>query len=414
MTFSREQLQSCRRQFPALTRQVDGQPAIFLDGPAGTQVPRRVLDAISGYLIHHNANHGGLFCTSRESDQQLAEAHQALADFLGADDADCVVFGPNMTSLTFAVSRALARTWRAGDEVVVTRLDHDANVTPWVLAARDAGAVVRHVNIRPNDATLDLDDLRTKLTDRTRLVAVSCASNATGSIQPVADICRWVHDAGGLVYLDAVHYAPHALVDVQAFGCDFLACSAYKFFGPHVGVLWGRRKLLESLPAYKVRPAPDHLPDKWMAGTQSHECIVGAMAAVDYLAELGRAAEGDTGLDRRTALGSAYRAIRRYERQLVWQLLDGLRDVPAIKVWGITDPQRASERCPTISITHASRSPAELADQLGRRGIFVWHGNYYALSLTEALGLEPDGMVRIGLVHYNTPDEVERLLGQFG
>ena len=256
MTLSDQQIQWCRRQFPALSRQVGHREAVFLDGPGGTQVPQRVIDAMMAYLANHNANHGGLFETSRQSDQQLAQAHQALADFLGADDPDCVIFGPNMTTLTFALSRALAKTWRAGDEVVVTQLDHDANVTPWVLAAQDAGANVRCVRVHAEDASLDLDDLRAKLTDRTRLLAVCCASNATGSIQPVAEICRWVHQAGGLVFADAVHYAPHALPDVEQLGCDFLACSAYKFYGPHVGVLWGRRELLDELPAYKVRRRP--------------------------------------------------------------------------------------------------------------------------------------------------------------
>jgi cysteine desulfurase family protein (TIGR01976 family) len=411
MTLTPEQVAACRRQFPALARRVHGQPAVFFDGPAGTQVPQRVIDAISSYLTDHNANHGGRFCTSRESDQQLEQAHRALADLLGADDPDCIVFGPNMTSLTFAVSRSLAKTWRPGDEVVVTRLDHDANVTPWVMAARDAGAIVRHVDIHPEDATLDLEDLRSKLTERTRLVAVSCASNATGSIPPVADICQWAHEAGALVYLDAVHYAPHALIDVEQTGCDFLVCSAYKFFGPHVGVLWARRALLEQLTAYKVRPAPDDLPGKWMTGTQNHECIAGTMAAVDYLADLGRNVAGDTALDRRAALRRAYRAIGAYERQLVWQLLDGLAELPDVKVWGITEPARAEQRCPTVSITHARHGPAELAERLGRRGIFLWHGNYYALPLTQALGLEPAGMLRIGLVHYNTGQEVDGLVG---
>jgi cysteine desulfurase family protein (TIGR01976 family) len=410
MTLTPEQVESCRRQFPALARRVDGQPAVFLDGPAGTQVPQRVIDAISSYLVNHNANHEGRFCTSRESDHQLAEAHQAVADLLGADDPDCIVFGPNMTSLTFALSRSLAKTWRSGDEILVTRLDHDANVTPWVMAASDAGATVRHVNIHPEDATLDLEDLRAKLTERTRLVAVCCASNATGSIQPVADICRWAHDAGALAFLDAVHFAPHVLVDVDQLGCDFLVCSAYKFFGPHVGVLWGKRELLEQLTAYKVRPAPDSLPGKWMTGTQNHECIVGAMAAVDYLADLGREVAEHAAPDRRSALRCAYDAISDYERQLVWRLLDGLSSMPNIKVWGITDPGRAAQRCPTLSITHARRTPACMAEQLGERGIFVWDGNYYALSLTQALGLEPEGMLRIGLVHYNTIEEVDRLV----
>ena len=410
MKLSPEQVDFCRRQFPALAIQVDGQPVVYLDGPAGTQVPRRVIEAMSHYLAHNNANHGGLFSTSRESDRVLSLAHHGLADLLGADDPNCVVFGPNMTSLTLAFSRALARTWRPGDEVVVTQLDHDANVTPWVLAAKDAGAVVRSVTINLEDCTLDLEDLRSKLTDRTRLVAIGCASNATGGINPVRDISTWAHDAGALVFLDAVHLAPHALLDVQAMGGDLVVCSAYKFFGPHLGIFWGRRELLEEIRAYKVRPAPDSLPGKWMTGTQNHEGMAGALAAVDYLAELGRNLAADSRLSRREALREAFREITTYERQLVARLLAGLADIPDLKVWGIIDSARGHQRCPTVSITHARRRTRDLAGILGRKGFFVWHGNYYALTLTETLGLEPDGMVRIGLVHYNTPEEVDRLL----
>jgi cysteine desulfurase family protein (TIGR01976 family) len=409
MLLTTELLTFCRQQFPALRRRIDGQPAAYFDGPAGTQVSQQVIEAISHYLSHHNANHGGLFATSRESDEMLAETHAAMADFLGTADPQTVCFGPNMTTLTFALSRALARTWRSGDEVVVTRLDHDANVTPWVLAARDAGATVRYVEIHRDDCTLDLDDLKGKLTERTRLVAVGGASNAVGTINPVRDICRWAREVGALTFLDAVHLAPHALIDVAALDCDFLVCSAYKFFGPHVGVMWGRRERLEALPAYKVRPAPDSLPDKWMTGTQNHECLAGVAAAVRYLAELGCQAAGRR-LDRRHALRAAFAAIGDYERQLGGVLLAGLDEIDAVRVYGITDAARFDQRVPTVSITHATLRPAELARQLGRRGLFVWHGNYYALQLTETLGLEPDGMVRIGLVHYNTVEEVQRLL----
>lgn len=404
----------CRAQFPALLRSVAGRTAVYFDGPAGSQVPQRVIDAISGYLSQRNANHDGLFATAQESDAALAEAHQAVAELVGTDDPTTIAFGPNMTTLTFALSRALARNWKPGDEVMVTRLDHDANVTPWVLAARDAGATVLHVDIHKEDCTLDLDDLRNKLSDRTRLVAVGCASNATGTINPVQDICRWAQEAGAQTFLDAVHYAPHALVDVQQFGCDFLACSAYKFFGPHVGVIWGKRGLLEELEAYKLRPAPNSLPGKWMTGTQNHEGIVGTLAAVDYLADLGRAIAQDADRPRRESLAVAYEAIGHYERDLTSRLLEGLRSNPEITIWGIDDPARLDERFPTVSITHAGRTPAELARWLGERGVFVWHGNYYALPLTEALGLEPEGMVRIGLLHYNTTAEVDYLLELLG
>jgi cysteine desulfurase family protein (TIGR01976 family) len=410
MKLNAEQVEACRRQFPALDRMVGDQPAIYFDGPAGTQVPRRVIDAVADYLAHTNANHGGHFATAQESDALLDEAHRAAADLFGASDPACTFFGQNMTSLTFAFSRAVARTWRDGDEIVVTRTEHDANFTPWVLAARDAGATVRYVDLNPADGTLDLEDCRDKIGDRTRLVAVGCASNATGTINPVREIADWAREVGALVFVDAVHYAPHALIDVNQMGCDALVCSAYKFFGPHVGVMWARRELLEGLPAYKVRPAPDDLPGKWMTGTQSHEGIAGTMAAIDYLADLGRSVTGEGTADRRTALTAAFAAIRAYETDLARQLLAGLAELPDVKVWGITDLGRISQRLPTVSITHAHLSPADLAAALGERGIFVWHGNYYALPLTERMGLEPDGMVRIGPVHYNTPAEIDRLL----
>lgn len=393
-----------RRQFPALQRD-----AVFFDGPAGSQTPTRVLDAMRHYMVHMNANHGGLFATSRESDALLHEAHAAVADLLGADDPNLVAFGPNMTTLTFALSRSLARTWKAGDEVLVTRLDHDANITPWVLAARDAGAVVKQVAIRREDGTLDLDDFRKQLSPRTRLAAVGCASNALGTLNPVKQLGEWVHAAGGLIFLDAVHHAPHASIDVTAWDCDFLACSAYKFFGPHVGVLYGKRPLMESLPAYKLRPAPDDLPGRWMTGTQSHEGIAGTLAAVEYLADLGRQLQPKASA-RRAALLAAYEGIVAYERDLAGQLLRGLAELKSVRVHGITDLQRLSERVPTFALTHARLSPRALVEHLDRKGIFAWHGNFYALAVTEALGLEPEGMVRIGLLHYNTADEVRRLL----
>ena len=415
MKFSPSVVEHCRRQFPALSRRLavpgaPDQPAVFFDGPGGTQTPQRVIDAISHYLAHTNANHGGLFATSLASDRLLAEAHQGLADFLGAADPRTIVFGQNMTSLTFALSRSLARTWQSGDEIIVTRLDHDANVSPWVLAARDAGATVRFVPINAEDCTLNLAALRELLNRRTRLVAVGCASNATGTLNPVRDIADWAHQVGALVYLDAVHYAPHILPDVQALGCDFLACSAYKFFGPHLGILWGKSELLEQLDAYKVRPAPSTLPDKWMTGTQSHEAIAGALAAVEYLAELGRTLAGDDSLGRRAALREAYREIALYEHSLLTRLLAGLDKLPAIKVWGITSPARLADRVATVSFTHERFTATQMAEQLGRAGFFTWHGNYYALNLTESLGLEPEGMLRVGLVHYNTQLEVERFL----
>ena len=410
MNFTAEVLEHCRRQFPALSRRIGDLPAVYLDGPAGTQVPQRVIDAIGNYLAHTNANHGGLFPTGRESDQLLDEVHRAAADFLGTDDPDTVYFGQNMTSLTFAISRAIARNWRPGDEVIVTKLDHDANVSPWVLAAKDAGATVKFIELDRTDCTLRLDQFRAAIGPKTKLVAVGVASNATGGVNPVRDIASWAHQAGALVFLDAVHYAPHRLIDVQALGCDFLACSAYKFFGPHTGLLWGRRDLLEQLTAYKVRPAPDSLPGKWMTGTQSHESLAGVLAAIDYLADIGRMVAGNDGLDRRAALREAFSAIEQYERFLCERLLHGLAQIGEIKVWGITDVSRLEQRVATVSLTHDRYTSAELAERLGRQGIFSWHGNYYALELSEALGHEPAGKLRVGLVHYNTAGEVDRLL----
>jgi cysteine desulfurase family protein (TIGR01976 family) len=369
-----------------------------------------VIDAIGSYLVEMNANHGGRFATSVESDAMLAKAHAAVADLLGASDPRATVFGANMTSLTFAFSRALAKTWAAGDEIIVTRLDHDANVRPWVLAAADAGVRVHFVPFHREDCTLDVEQLRSLLSEKTRLVAVGAASNAVGTLNPLVDICRWAHDAGSQVYVDAVHYAPHGKIDVTEWDCDYLACSAYKFFGPHVGILWGRPEHLETLTPYKVRPAADQIPDRWMTGTQNHECIAGVLAAIEYLADLGRRFDS-TAKERAVALDRAFREIVSYERTLCEQLLAGLAALPQYHVWGITDRERLGQRVPTLSITHAHRSPVELADYLAARNIFAWHGNFYALELSESLGLEPEGMLRLGLLHYNTPAEVDELLG---
>ena len=402
--------ESLRDEFPALKRTVNGEPAIFFDGPAGTQVPQQVIDAVSHYYATCNANHGGAFATSSESDAMLGAAHQAAADFLGASDPATVSFGANMTTLTFAISRALARTWSAGDEVVVTQTEHDANYTPWLMAAEDAGARVRVARINHDDTTLDVAHLKSLINRRTKLVAIGAASNATGTANPIQQVCDLARSVGTLTFVDAVHYAPHRLIDVEHLGCDLLACSAYKFFGPHVGILWGRRELLESLTAYKVQPADDTLPSKWMTGTQNHACLAGTLAAIDYLADVGRRETEQPTMPRRQALAAAMQAIGCYESDLVMRLLAGLAQLPGYRVWGITDPARLHERLPTVSITHDVVSPVALAQELGRRGCFVWHGNYYALPLTTALGVEPDGMVRIGIVHYNTAEEVDRLL----
>jgi cysteine desulfurase family protein (TIGR01976 family) len=432
-----------RAQFPALAQQVNDRPAVFFDGPGGTQVPQRVIDAISSYLIHANANTHGAFATSARTDETIAAAHAAMADFLGCDP-DEVVFGPNMTSLTFMMSRSIGREIQPGDEIVLTRLDHDANFSPWK-ALEEQGAVIKVVDIDIEDCTLDMDDLRRQITPRTKLVAVGYASNAVGTINDVAEVTRLAHSVGALSYIDAVHYAPHGPIDVRALDCDFLVCSPYKFFAPHAGTLYGKREHLVRLHPYKVRPATEELPGRWMTGTQSHEAMAGVTAAIEYLAELGRrvgrqtrqaapanslanqqAAQPDdsdaresqydiedvgTSPSRRAALLSALRAIQAYERGLAQKLIKGLLEVPGLTFYGITDPERFASRTPTVSIRIDGHPPRELAEFLGQRGIFAWDGNYYALNLTERLGVEPDGgMLRIGLAHYNSADEVDRLL----
>src|ERR1700737_4360171 len=397
-----------RAQFPSLKLQVNGQPAVFLDGPAGTQAARQVMDAIQNYFLTANANTCGAFATSRANDAMIASARSAMADFFNCDPNE-VVFGQNMTTITFALARAIVRELRSGDEIVVTTLDHDANVAPW-RALEEKGVVIRQVDIHEEDCTLDLEDLKRKLTSKTKLVAVGFASNAVGTINPVAQITKLAHDAGALMFIDAVHYAPHGAIDVRALDCDFLVCSPYKFFGPHMGTLYGKRERLLQVQPYKVRPATDALPDRWETGTQVQELIAGIGAAVDYLAELGR--RHDPGVkDRRSALLAAYRATRQHETALLGRLIEGLLAIPKLRFFGISDAKRFHERCSTISVRIGDHHPTEIAKFLGDRGIFTWDGNYYALNLAERLGVEKSGgLLRIGLVHYNTPEEVDRLL----
>jgi cysteine desulfurase family protein (TIGR01976 family) len=432
-----------RSQFPSLSQPVNGHPAAFLDGPGGTQVPQRVIDAISNYLRRDNANTGGAYATSRRTDAMIAEARSAMADFLHCA-ADEVVFGPNMTTLTYAMSRAIGRDFRPGDEIVVTRLDHDANVSPWLAMAEDHGVTVRWAEIQDEDCTLDMADLASKINSNTKLVAAGYASNAVGTINPVKEIVRLAHTAGALAYIDAVHYGPHGLIDVHTLDCDFLVCSTYKFFGPHMGVLFGKREHLKRLHPYKVRPNSNAIPNCWEWGTLNHECIAGIAACVEYIADLGRhavamnhvgtAAIGcpssetrplvttkpgvietgvnETGVnERRAAIVAAYAAIHEHERTLLERMMSGLKKIPGLKIYGITDPARFGQRCATLAIRIPGHTPLELATKLGDRGIFTWDGNYYALNLTEHLDVEKSGgFLRIGLVHYNTVDEVDRLL----
>ncbi len=400
---------SIRAQFPSLAQTVNGHPAAFLDGPGGTQVPQRVIDAISNYLRRDNANTGGAYATSRHTDAMIAEARAAMADFLHCA-ADEVAFGPNMTTLTYAISRSIGRELKPGDEIVVTRLDHDANVSPWLQMAEDRGVTVRWAEIHDDSCTLDIADLASKINDRTKLVAVGYASNAVGTINPVKVIVKLAHAAGALAYVDAVHYGPHGLIDVAALDCDFLACSTYKFFGPHMGVLYGKREHLKRFSPYKVRPNTNAIPNCWEWGTLNHECIAGIAACVDYLADLGRHArpEVDT---RRKAIEAAYEVIHEHERGLVERMMAGLEKIPGLKIYGITDRARFHERCATFAVRIEGHTPLELATKLGDRGFFTWDGNYYALNLTEHLDVEKSGgFLRIGFVHYNTAEEVDRLL----
>lgn len=397
-----------RAQFPALAQRVGGQPAVFLDGPGGTQVPQRVIDAIADYLAHNNANTGGAYLTSRNTDRMIGEARAAMGDFLNCD-ADEIVFGPNMTTLTYAISRALGRDLGPGDEIVLTLLDHDANFSPWK-ALEEKGVTIRAVKFNEADCTLDMGDLAAKIGERTKIVAVGYASNAVGTINNVAEVVRLARQAGALSYIDAVHYAPHGAIDVRALDCDFLVCSTYKFFGPHMGVLYGKREHLKQLRPYKLRPNTDNIPNCWEWGTLNHECIAGIKACVDYWEALGRRANPEVAT-RRAAILAAHEATHQHERKMTERMIAGLGAIPGLKLYGISDPQRSENRCATFVVRIEGHTPLELATKLGERGFFTWDGNYYALNLTEQLDVERlGGFLRIGLVHYNTMEEVERLL----
>jgi cysteine desulfurase family protein (TIGR01976 family) len=397
-----------RSQFPSLFQTVAAQPAVFLDGPGGTQVPQRVIDAISGYLKNSNANTHGAYATSQRTDSVIAGARAAMADFFGCDE-DEVVFGPNMTTLTFAVSRAIGRELGPGDEILLTHLDHDANVSPW-RTLEERGVTIRFAEINEDDCTLNLADLAQKITSRTRVAAVGYASNAVGTINDVKEIVRLAHQSGALAYIDAVHYAPHGPIDVRALDCDFLVCSSYKFFGPHMGILYGKREHLQRLQPYKVRANTNAIPHRWEWGTLNHECIAGIAACVDYLADLGRQVDPSAS-PRRAALLAAYGAIQQHEHGLAEALISGLLTIPGLMFYGIRDVGKLAQRCPTVAVRIAGHTPLELATKLGERGFFTWDGNYYALNLAERLDVEKDGgFLRIGLAHYNTAEEVQRFL----
>jgi cysteine desulfurase family protein (TIGR01976 family) len=403
-----------RAEFPALAREQDGRPVAFLDGPGGTQVPQRVVDGVAGYLTNTNANSGGAFTTSELSDAIADEAHAAVADFLGAGSPDEIKFGYNMSTLTLHIGRSIGATLGPGDEIVVTTLDHEANVSTWEAMARDRGVTVHKVDVRLDDLTLDLEDLESKLSNRTKLVAVGYASNAVGTINPVAEIVARAHEVGALTYIDAVAYAPHGPIDVRALDTDFLVCSAYKWFGPHLGALYGKADVLDSLPAFKVRPAHD----RFETGTPAFESIAGTLAATDYLRDVGRSYGDVAGApgaadasERRRELVAGMTAIVAYERDLVGRLIDGLRAIPGATIHGIADRARAAERVPTVSVSIDGVEPRAAAGALGRDGIYVWDGDFYATGLIERIGkAEVGGVLRLGLVHYNTAAEVDRTL----
>jgi cysteine desulfurase family protein (TIGR01976 family) len=389
-----------RAQFPALRRRHNGEPVAYFDGPGGTQVPQSVADAASDYLLHHNANTHWAYPTSIETDAALAEAREALADFLGGRPSE-IAFGANMTTLAFHLGRALARAWAPGDELVVTELDHHANSDPWRQLAREHALAVRVVRFRPETGQLDMDGLAAALGPRTRLLAIGAASNVLGTINDVRRAADLAHAAGALVFVDAVHYAPHALVDVAALGADFLACSAYKFYGPHIGVLWGRQALVEALDAPRLEPAPDYSPERLETGTQNHEGMVGAAAAVDFLASLAR------GPTRRARLEAAFGALHARGQALVERLWSGLRDIAGVTLYG---PPPGKPRTPTVSFTVRGVPSEQVARALADRAVFVSHGDFYALTAVARLGQAKDGVVRAGCACYTTAGEVDRLL----
>jgi cysteine desulfurase family protein (TIGR01976 family) len=415
MTTPTFDVEALRAEFPALRRRGPaGRPAVFLDGPGGTQVPQRVIDAVTDYYTNRNANAGGAFVTSELNDAMTDEAHAAVADFLGAASPEEIKFGYNMSTLTLHIGRSIGATLTPSDEIVVTTLDHEANVSTWEAMAADRGVTVRRVDIREDDLTLDLEDLESKLNSKTKLVAVGLASNAVGTINPVKDIIERAHEVGALTYIDAVAYAPHGPIDVQALDTDFLVCSAYKWFGPHLGALYGKAEAFDRLPAFKVRPAHD----RFETGTAAFESIAGTLAATDYLRDVGRnygdvaGAPGATDAsERRRELVAGMTAIVAYERGLIARLIAGLQAIKGITIHGITDPARGPERVPTVSVSLDGVAPRTAAEALGRQGIFVWDGDFYATGLIERLGkAETGGVLRLGLVHYNTADEVDRTL----
>lgn len=398
-----------RSQFPSLAVTDQQRPRVYFDNPAGTQVPRLVADATTDCYLRHNANLGGAFVTSKAAGEIVARAHAAMAVFVGARSEREIVIGPSMTGLTFHISRSIGLTLGRGDEVVVTRMDHDGNIAPWLAMARDCGATVRWLPFDANSWLIEPAALESVLSKRTKIVALNAASNLTGSINDVSALIKRIHETGALVYVDAVQFSPHELTDVVALDCDFLACSSYKFYGPHLGIVWGREELLRAFSPYKVRPMGDELPDRWETGTPQIELQAGLAAAIDYYGWLGSRFDG--GQDPRGRIRMAFDATKRWEQMLAAQLIAGLREIDGVTIHGITDPLQMASRVPTVSFTHARRAPAEIAAALAQRNIFVWAGHNYALEIVRELGIDDGtGVLRIGLAHYNTPEEVDQAL----
>ena len=399
-----------RGQFPSLSETDEGKPRLYFDNPAGTQVPQMVVDRMADCMLHSSANLGGDFPTSIRAGTVVDGARAAIVDFLNAPSPDEIVFGQNMTSITFHLSRSIGKLLQPGDEIILSRMDHDANVEPWKLMARDFDLRVRWLEFDTETFEFDLSELGALFNDKTRLVCVGGASNLTGTINDVKMICAKAREAGAWSFIDAVQSAPHILSDVQDFGCDFFVCSAYKFFGPHQGILWGRREVLESLEPYKVRPAPAELPWCFETGTQSHEGMAGTAAAVDYFAWVGETMAGVSG-NRREQLEAGLELLFDYEKQLADRLIAGLKSIPGVRVLGISDPNASDRRVPTVSFVHERHAPSDIASALAERNIFAWSGHNYALELAKVLNIhDSGGAVRIGAVHYNTPEEIDAVV----
>ncbi|MFY9223121.1 MAG: cysteine desulfurase-like protein [Blastocatellia bacterium] len=401
-----------RQQFPSLTLKSSHRPTVFFDNAAGTQVARHCIDQVNNYFLTSNSNTGGVFETAQRSDKLIEKCRAAVADFIGATDPEEVAFGPNMTTLTQAFARAFGRSCQPGDEIITTALEHEANISPWLALEAERGVKVRFVDINLDDMTINLDSLKKQISERTCLVAVGYASNAFGTINPVAEVAKIAHSVGAICFVDAVHYSPHGLIDVSSLGCDVLAYSAYKAFGPHVGIIWGRRQLMEELKTFHLRTVKNIIPDKFEVGTQNHEGIAGTLGALEYLqivpSMLGL--KNSASLNRKKLLQTAMNDIQEYEKTLSRKLLDIFAKHSNVKVYGITDPIRLNERVPTFAITVDKYSSKEVAIKLASFGINVWSGNYYALEPMLRLGLEDKGgAVRISLVHYNTESEIDQL-----